>query len=186
MPIYHELEASVLFTEPRIWRRFLIRASGNFADLHHALQDAFGWTNSHLFEFRAPDGERLAGLPDMDVFADEPATPDAAATPLRSFFEAEPPRECEYIYDFGDDWRHRVKLVARHEEEEAFERRLLDGDRSGPPEDCGGIEGYERMLHFCATGEDAFGDDPDELAAWLGDWRPDAFELATAKQQFDR
>jgi hypothetical protein len=93
---------------------------------------------------------------------------------------------CEYLYDFGDDWVHDVKLVAVRSEKESFKRRLLDGERSAPPEDCGGVSGYEHMVRFVETGEDPVDHDPEGLAEWLGGWRPDAFELSQAKAMFDR
>lgn len=42
------------------------------------------------------------------------------------------------------------------------------------------------MVHVVETGEDTYDDDPDGLAAWLDGWRPDAFDLARAKAEFDR
>jgi|GEM_PF-5458798 len=38
---------------------------------------------------------------------------------------------------------------------------------------------------FVETGEDIY-DDPEGLATWLDGWRPDAFDLATAKAELDR
>src|SRR5690606_2715798 len=77
-----------------------------------------------------------------------------------------------------------VKLIAVRSDKEAFKRRLLDGERAAPPEDCGGTPGYERMVHFVETGEDTYDDDPDGLAVWLDGWRPDAFDIARAKAEF--
>lgn len=79
-----------------------------------------------------------------------------------------------------------VKLIAVHSEKESFKQRLLDGERAAPPEDCGGTPGYERMVDFLETGEVTYDDDPEGLKTWLDGWRPDAFELATAKAKFDR
>jgi hypothetical protein len=33
---------------------------------------------------------------------------------------------------------------------------------------------------------DPWGEDPEELRTWLGEWRPDAFDLAETKVGFDR
>ena len=93
---------------------------------------------------------------------------------------------CEYLYDFGDDWVHDVKLIAARSDAQTFKRRLLDGERARPPEDCGGTPGYERMVHFVESGEDSYGEDPAGLTMWLDGWRPDAFDLARAKATFDR
>ena len=181
MPTYYELEVSLYDLQPRIWRRFLIRDTATFAALHEAIQLAFGWESCHLWEFRRPTrgGGPIAGPPNPG-FGEE--TPDAARVKLSAFFgEAE---RCDYIYDFGDDWRHDVKRVAVHTESKAFRRRLLAGERAAPPEDCGGWPGYERVVEFVETGEDPFGD--GGLESWLGDWRPDAFDLAAVKAAFDR
>lgn len=86
-----------------------------------------------------------------------------------------------YEYDFGDSWRHDVVLRQRIEDAEGQKRRLVDGAHAFPPEDCGGIPGYE---HCVAVARGA--DDPDDLAAWLGDWDPDRFDLDTVRRRFGR
>jgi hypothetical protein len=54
-----------------------------------------------------------------------------------------------YRYDFGDDWVHSVtleKILLR-----VKDRRYpvcLAGKRACPPEDCGGIGGYEELLEI--------------------------------------
>jgi len=93
-------------------------------------------------------------------------------------------REC-HLWEFRLP-THDVKLVAVRSDRESFKRRLLDGERSAPPEDCGGTSGYERMVHYLETGEDLYGDDAVDLGAWLDGWRPDGFDLAHAKAEFDR
>ena len=35
-----------------IWRRLLVRSDSTLADLHYAIQMAFGWTDFHLHRFR--------------------------------------------------------------------------------------------------------------------------------------
>ena len=60
MPKYFEMEVSLLGIEPRIWRRFLIRAEATFQDLHNAIQEACGWENAHLFEFLSGKGVEVS------------------------------------------------------------------------------------------------------------------------------
>ncbi len=189
MPRYYEFEVSLQEAQPRIWRRFLLRTTSTFRHLHAAIQDSFGWQDSHLWEFRLPtyEGTPIAGLPvppGEDDFGRP--MPDARKVKLNSYFTGRVKVEwCEYLYDFGDDWTHDVKLVAVRSLKESFRRRLLDGDLSGPPEDCGGVAGYDRMVHYRMTGEDLLEDDPDGLGTWLGDWQP-ALDLARLKAAFDR
>ncbi len=90
-----------------------------------------------------------------------------------------------YEYDSGDSWIHDITLIETVELDEEFQRRLLDGARDFPKEDCGGVAGYERCMMVLQTGEDPWEEDPKELLAWIGDWRPDSFDLERLKSRFD-
>lgn len=54
MPKYYEFEVSLQEIQPRSWRRFLLRTTSTFAQLHQAIQQSFGWQESYLWEFRLP------------------------------------------------------------------------------------------------------------------------------------
>ncbi len=54
--------------------------------------------------------------------------------------------EFNFIYDFGDDWRHRVVI------EDVFPAKdgerypvCTAGENAAPPEDCGGVAGFEEF-----------------------------------------
>ena len=182
-----EFEVAVIDITPRIWRRFLMACNPTFAELHEAIQVAFGWEDAHLWAFQeqGPERETIAGIPDEAW--DEGATPDAWQVSLADFFEQSVGKtRCNYWYDFGDDWMHEVKLNSIAEGPSDFVRRLVAGERACPPEDCGGVFGYERMVEFLETGLDPDGDDAENLAEWLGTWRPDEFDLEKYKIAFDR
>ena len=58
--------------------------------------------------------------------------------------------------------------------------RCVAGRRAGPPEDCGGIWGYQYLLEILA---DPAHEDHAERVEWLGldsaaEFDPDAFDLA--------
>lgn len=176
MTVYYEFDVSLHDVTPRVWRRFQMRSTATFLDLHRAIQDACGWEDGHLFAFRTGDGRSIAGVPDAEF--SEP-DPDAAGVALTSHF-AQEGDHCLYEYDFGDSWMHEVLLGGIVELSDRFERRLLDGARAFPPEDCGGLPGYEDCVRVARGGAD-----PDELAEWLGDWDPDRFALTTRRRSFD-
>ena len=44
----------MLVAEP-VWRRIVVPAGYTFWDLHVAIQDAMGWEDRHLHEFRLDD-----------------------------------------------------------------------------------------------------------------------------------
>ncbi len=62
--------AQLLDLHPVIWRRIEIRSDLTFWALHVALQNAMGWTDSHLHDFELPNadaGEPVwIGMPDLD------------------------------------------------------------------------------------------------------------------------
>ncbi len=155
IPAYFDLEVSLLDIEPRIWRRFLIHSEATFLNLHHAIQQSFGWQDCHLYEFLDGKGNmndtgplyalklpRIARSEHADPLDDEPDAPEAGEIELGQYFSAKDER-CFYVYDFGDNWQHVVELKSILKLPETFTRRLLDGARACPPEDCGGTMGSD-------------------------------------------
>jgi hypothetical protein len=189
---YLEFEVALRDLKPRIWRRFLLKAKGaTFWQLHQAIQDACGWQNCHLFEFREPGNgprqRRIAGLPiDEDPMGHGEAVPPAKSVKLASYFDEKSHSECLYVYDFGDDWCHDVRLVGIQSLDETFRRRLLGGARAFPPEDCGGVPGYERCVQVVEEGKDPHEEDVLELMEWMGNWDPERFDLKALKRRFDK
>jgi len=132
-PIVYRLRVVLRGISPLIWRRLLVRGDSTIAELHYALQIAFGWIDTHLHRFvihGKDDGiARLGGL----TFADDPTRVPLAALRLR-------PRErWLYQYDFGDDWQHdvRVEQIIPLDPRRTYPI-CIGGARAAPPEDCGG------------------------------------------------
>jgi len=185
MPTYYEFEVSLEAIQPRIWRRFLLRADATFHDLHWTIQDAAPWENYHLFAFRA----KKRSHPALATNAGRDCGPRAAAVPLATWFARAGDR-CLYEYDFGDGWMHHVTLKAVRNLPERFYRRLLAGERAFPLEDSGGTWGY--WLCAAAVGAidpqeiGASPDDLDDRREWGDpDWHPDVFDLDAARHAFD-
>jgi hypothetical protein len=62
-----------------------------------------------------------------------------------------PPTDFEYLYDFGDSWRHDLRLEAIVlPDPQASYPRCLAGERRAPPEDVGESPGYEDYLEAMA------------------------------------
>jgi hypothetical protein len=87
-------------------RVMLVGPRHTFGDLAGAINLAFArWDLSHLHEFRLSDGRRIG-------FADEeePEVLEQTAFPVASTVRAGD--EFEFVFDFGDDWTHRCRVLA--------------------------------------------------------------------------
>ena len=55
-------------------------------------------------------------------------------------------KKFSYTYDFGDDWSHHIQIKGIEKQNPAYPYpRCLEGAGVAPPEDCGGIPGYESL-----------------------------------------
>jgi hypothetical protein len=127
---------------PIVMRRVEVPLGIRLDRLHAVLQAVLGWTNSHLWEFRA--GETGWGMPDAD-WSDGPH--DAAKATLIDVLEDVQPRSLTYLYDFGDGWEHTVRVEGvTAPEPGAGYPRLIEAVGRCPPEDVGGPYGYAEYL----------------------------------------
>ena len=166
--------------KPPIWRRIQIPCTYSFWDLHVAIQDAMGWTDSHLHQFNVGvalmyDTIRV-GIPSDDDFDPHDSVLPGWELPIAYFFTLAS-RKVEYEYDFGDGWVHSVTLekIFPLEKGEVYPR-CIGGRRACPPEDCGGIWGYQNILDVLKDPKD---EEYQELVEWLGGTiDPDDFDAA--------
>lgn len=142
-----------------------------------------GWLDYHLHAFRIEDpktGERIdIGIPDDEGFADSVPILAGWEIPVRSYLN-EPGHTATYEYDFGDGWNHQVvlkKIVPR--ERYAGDPACVGGERACPPEDCGGIWGYQALLEAIS---DPAHEEHDDMLQWLGGtFDPERFDAGTVK-----
>ncbi len=147
--------------EPAVVRRIEVPLSIRLDRLHLALQAALGWTNSHLYEFRARDTGW--GVPDPD-FGDGPL--DARKARLLDVLEDTGVRSLKYLYDFGDGWEHTVRIERVTEPVAGMVYpRLIDAAGRCPPEDVGGPPGYAEFLEALANPDH---EQHTENLRWIG------------------
>lgn len=142
----YQFRVSLQGLRPEIWRRLQVPAHYTFWDLHVAIQDAMGWLDYHLHVFRivnpASGQVEEIGIPDEDGELDHIAGWERQ---ISDYFSPENQR-AEYDYDFGDSWQHEIVLEAILPRAAHPYPRCIGGERACPPEDCGGIDGYQDLL----------------------------------------
>jgi hypothetical protein len=97
-----------------IWRRIQIEGFASLRRLHHTLQAAFGWTDSHLHEFEIDD--KTYAMFDLDDVL-ESMDPDNTFDDRKAKLEkaADPGAKFVYKYDFGDGWEHDIVVEKVHQ-----------------------------------------------------------------------
>lgn len=146
--------------EPAVMRRIEVPLGIGLDRLHAVLQVAVGWTNSHLWEFRA--GDVAWGVPDPG--RDE-GPRDARKATLLTLLEQTGVNTLTYLYDFGDGWEHQIKVQHIGPAQPGEVLRLLAARGCCPPEDIGGPPGYAEFLEAMADPGHAR---HDELTEWHG------------------
>jgi pRiA4b ORF-3-like protein len=177
------LRIALLDHQPEIWRRMLVPGSVRLDKLHLIFQEAMGWTNSHLHQFRI--GHALYGM-HYDDWPDE----ELHEVKFR-FANVQQNDRFRYDYDFGDSWEHDVVVERAHTIRPVLQFPVcLDGANACPPEDCGGTGGYADLLEALA--------DPShpehrqyrqyrQYRQWVGRiFDPAAFDLAAINAALQR
>jgi hypothetical protein len=165
------IKVGIAGAKPPIWRRLEVPAATKLDRLHHILQTAFGWTDSHLHAFET--GRRSWGAPSSG--------PALEGTVLRrrglGDLAGAPGDVLTYVYDFGDDWVHTIEVEDRFPAVpgETYPR-CTAGRRAGPREDSGGVPGYEHLLSVLA---DPGHPEHAEMSEWAGPLDPAAFDRET-------
>lgn len=183
--VTYRIRVDLGHTKPPLWRRLELASDLTLDRVHEILQIAFGWTDSHLHRFASgggaydPDSEHY--LSPHEVAEGELGVPEAEVRLDEVLVE--PGDELAYLYDFGDDWEHVLRLEAvLPRPADAQQAGCTAGRRPSPAEDCGGVAGYERF----AAATDPTHPDHAAAGAELADRRgPDFDPTPWAPLPFD-
>ena len=173
-------------TKPPVWRRLELPGDLTLSQLHRVIQAAMGWTDSHLHRFRTGSDDRSAHfVTSFDVEEGEDGVLEADVR-LDQLVAGKGDR-IWYEYDFGDGWDH-VLTIEGLLDEPPTQVRCTGGRGACPPEDCGGVGGYEELAASVRSGYDerllprAF-DSAAHAHVWLPiDWQPDELDLAQVNE----
>jgi hypothetical protein len=121
-----------------------------------------GWQNRHLYEFYI-DHLRFTDsrLVDED-FGDFTDTKESMLEDILTKIGT----SAFYLYDFGDGWKHKIKLIeiSNKPQNEILPLFVL-GQNACPPEDCGGVYRYREIIEILT---DSTHEEYQSILEWLG------------------
>lgn len=167
-PKVYELTVSLNDTVPFVTRKFLVHEIIHLDELHMVLQLTMGWNDVHSYQFTFAEKSYAPAdfAADTGMLSDEEVTLQDALGSLKEF---------EYVYDHGDYWEHTIKIskVLEHDPRLTYPA-CVGGENACPPEDCGGLAGFENLKDVLAGKESP---EKDELLKWVGGfYNPTTFD----------
>lgn len=165
----YQFKLTLKYIKPVIWRRIQVPENYSFWALHVAIQDSMGWLDYHLHNFNMfkPATRKMVNItfPDEDYRAFNSKNLSSHREKIAQYFSMDN-RNAEYIYDFGDNWEHLVRLEKILPAKEGTQYPLcIGGKRACPPEDCGSIPGYENLLKILSNPKHP---EYTSMLKWLG------------------
>lgn len=175
------LHISLNEIEPLIWRRLLTDSETNLFELHNYIQLIFyNWRNYHLYYFTKGGVE----FGDPRLWTEEDMI-DVKQIRMCHLLKEEG-QTVGYLYDPGDYWVLTIKLESIVFDEAGNYRRpvCLDGENSAPPEDVGGVGGFEEFREVIANPQHP---EYGHYRSWAGrNYDPKGFDLKKANLQLGK
>ncbi|MHB1413854.1 MAG: plasmid pRiA4b ORF-3 family protein [Chloroflexota bacterium] len=115
-----------------IWRKIEVRSDQTLEALHYAIQDAFGWDDDHLYAFfmsgKAWDRSTEYVRPEARGFGER------GANVRLDRLELLPRKRFLYIFDFGDEWRHDIRVEKADLPPDGDYPRIIEEHGEAPPQ----------------------------------------------------
>jgi hypothetical protein len=168
---------------PKVWREFVVDENITFHEFHFIIQICMDWENYHMYQF-SPKG--YGSYPSFELktpYSESEFSPisklkkgleltyDTSKAKLSDYFTAKG-QKITYIYDFGDDWEHIISLKKIWPGPTAHPM-LVAGEGKCPPEDCGGIWGYEALKKTVSNPDHP---EYEDMREWLGMEKGDVWD----------
>ncbi len=161
-----------------VWRTVEVSSNIVLPELHQVIQAAMGWWDEHLHQFVKDKVYYMSEDSVKENLNFAMCNVDMVAYEETHLFELLNRKKAhlKYEYDFGDSWYHTITLLERrsYTEGESRKPKLIAGENACPPEDCGGIWGYEGVVEAAKHKRSKR---YKELKDWLGeDFDPYQFD----------
>lgn len=174
-PVF-QLKITLKDIRPPIWRRLLVPGALTLDRLHDTIQKAMGWEDYHLHLFKIHN--EFYSIPSPEDW--EPMK-DATQFRLDRLGLTEKAKFM-YEYDFGDSWQHDIVVEKILPADASLQHPVcIKGKRACPPEDSGGVWGYESFLEAI---NDPSHEEHESTREWWGaDFDAEAFDIEDVNQQ---
>ena len=138
-----------------IWRELKVPSNITLEVLSFLIIEAMGWENIHLHQFKKGDVyfKNTACInQDRELMPFSRVTVKDTNDFSLGQILMEKGDRMKYEYDFGDSWEHEiwVKGIREYASGETPDVIVVKGKGACPPEDCGGVWGYEDLLRIHA------------------------------------
>jgi hypothetical protein len=161
MPTF-TFKIELMDTQPLVTRTFTIASESSMYLLHHVIQVVMGWKNYHLYQFTF-DNLKIA---DKRLVSDELGPITDAKTIMVEDICTKKGANLNYEYDFGDGWEHQIELMEiSNQPVNVLLPTIVSGQNSCPPEDCGGVHGYEELKKVLF---DSGNEENKDMWEWVG------------------
>lgn len=179
---YH-VRIKLLNSPVKIWRELKVPSNLTLDAFAYILVHAMGWGNSHLHQIEKGNTFYVDDLSYAERNEDSlffRADIFKASEFKLSDILHEKGERCKMEYDFGDGWEHEiwVKGIREYQPDETPTVSVIKGSGACPPEDCGGVWGYDDLLQILAKRRKTA--DEKERLEWFDLTRgfdPEAFDL---------
>ena len=176
-PKVFQFKITLCDIKPMIWRHVHVLSDSTFGDLHDVIQGSMGWDCSHLHEFAMRNPK--TGALDRIVSSEEVAEVggdliDQDIVTIDSYFSLDN-KIANYTYDFGDNWEHEIALEKILDVADGVKYPVcIAGKRACPPEDCGGVWGYQNLVDILS---DPQHEEYESMLEWCGEFDAEEFDL---------
>jgi len=171
-----QFKISLKGVKPTVWRRIQV-GDCTLGTLSGHLLNVFGWSGGHLHAFSIHGIEYGSNSDDFGL----EETEDEDNVTLGELLPADTPKvRWNYLYDFGDNWQHVIEFEGhKPRDTTAKYPQCIAGARACPPDDCGGVWGYQELLEKIA---DPNHPEHQETLEWCGNFDAEDFDVTSATQ----
>lgn len=180
------IRISLRNVKPTVWRKLEVPSNITLSYLAEILLYVMGWEGYHLHQFRK-NGVYYKQVTDEDTFwlGGDRLMDESEYTLGQVLTKKGDKMVLEY--DFGDGWEHQVSLskIEPYADEEPPFPHLLSGKNACPPEDCGGVLGYEALCNYYYTGKKDPNFPKEHYALVDKDFNPEYFPLEELRKDIE-